>query len=82
MQEFSYIIGSGVVKPGTCYKVTEEIATPNLISNLRSHFDNGGTDFLKRRYKSNRLKPQTTEDNNLDSLFIRISNLTKVKARI
>jgi hypothetical protein len=29
--------------------------------------DNGDTDFLKRRYNSNRLQPHTTEDHNLHS---------------
>jgi len=66
---FRYIIEIGVFKPGTCYKVTEEIAAPSIITNLLIYFDNGGTDFLKRRYNSNGLHPHTIEDHNLETLL-------------
>jgi len=62
-----------------CYKVTEETAALSIIINLLIFFDNGGADFLKSRYYSNRLHPHTIEDLNLDTFFIRISNLTKCK---
>lgn len=45
----------------------EEIAAPNVISNLLIYFDNEGADFLKQR--SDRLHPQTIKDHNLDTFL-------------